>query len=103
MKPTTQQVNFYIHTRCQLGKNASKIHKELTEVWGHDNICSKRHVYRTVNEFRSGSRQGCSRRIGSGRRRSSTCDGNIAKIKDLIEANPRLSISNLERASKIAN
>ena len=52
MKPTTQQLNFYIHTRCQLGKNASKIHKELTEVWGHDNICSKRHVYRTVNEFR---------------------------------------------------
>ena len=75
-------------------KNASKIHKELTEVWGHDNICSKRHVYRTGYEFR---------RIGSGRRRSSTCDGNIAKIKDLIKANPRLSISNLERASKIAN
>lgn len=101
MKPTTEQVNFYIQTRCQLGKNASKIHKELTEVWGHDNICSERHVYRTVNEFRSGNRESCSRRIGSGRPSSSTCDGNIGKIKDLIEANPRLSISNLERLTGI--
>lgn len=91
MKPSNEQIRFYVETRRQLGIKPCDIYDELTAVWGK--VKSFSTVYRYAQNASDGIDTLVDGRPGnSGRIPSATSETQILKVKELINNDNKISI-----------
>ena len=87
---STDRVNFFIATLVKNDFKATKIYNLLTTAWGE--VKSLRRVQEIAKEVRDGERETCKRKDGSGRRISNSTEENIQHVRELIHADPHVSV-----------
>ena len=83
----------YIKFLVELGKSGNKIKKMLVQVYG-DNGMKKTAVHKWVKRFAEG-RESVLDEEGSGRTATSRTEGNIAKIRQIVRENRRLTVRSI--------
>jgi histone-lysine N-methyltransferase SETMAR len=102
MKPSSENVNFFVATLCKNNFKATQIHSLLVEAWGQENVLSLRRVQDISKEFASGERIEFKRAEGSGRKRDIRSVDNINTIKDLVENDQTITINALSEITDIS-
>jgi transposase len=102
MKPSTDNMNFFIATLQKSNFSATKIHSLLADAWGEENVLSLRRVQELSKEYADGVRQKFTRDEGSGRPREVSTPENIDVIKNLVENDETISIQALSEISGIS-
>jgi [histone H3]-lysine36 N-dimethyltransferase SETMAR len=100
MEVSKECARFYVFTRLQLGDSATKIHADLVAVHGNS-APSYPTVARWISKFQGGSHQ-LSDEGRSGRPSDVTTPEAVGKIRDLLAADARLTISMLSHATGIS-
>jgi len=91
-----QRTNIKFHVK--LGNNGNEIREMLVQVYGA-NAMKKTTVYRWVKRFSEG-RESVTDEERSGRPTTSRAEGNIAKIRQIVRENRRLTVRSIaERLS----
>jgi hypothetical protein len=101
MNPKQSELNFFIATLARNNFKGTKIHQMLVDSWGAENTVCVRRVQQIKKEYDEEDRELHQRKTGSGRQRTSTSDGNIDIVKNLIENNNQLSCAAIERLTGI--
>lgn len=102
MKPTAENMNFFIATLQRNKFKATNIHSLLVEAWGEENVLSLRRVQEISQEFACGARQEFTRADGSGRPRDARTPENIDAIKNLVENDQTISLAALSQITGIS-
>ena len=81
----------------KLGKSGNKIREMLVQVYG-DNVMKKTAVYKRAKRFSEG-RESDSDEERSGWPATSRTEGNIAKIRQIVRENRRLTVSTAKQVN----
>ena len=94
-------INFFIATLTRNNFKATEIYRLFVESWGADIVINFRRVPQIAKQYTEGEKENFMRKVGSGRKRTSTCDNNIAIVRDLIENDNRLSCAAIKSITGI--
>ena len=94
-------INFFIATLTRNNFKATEIYRLFVESWAADIVINVRRVQQIAKQYTECEKENFMRKVGSGLKRTSTCENNIAIVWDLIENDNRLPCVPIKRITGI--